>query len=195
MPQKPSSALPRAQSTSSRTKRPEPWKYFISIEDYKKYKNILNKFLNSAPFDQSTLTTVKNLTEKSCTIQNIDIDHIKILLGELKKSLSIFDNSSKAATAYVNIKIAKLMIIVENKIEQDKLNLATEKEKTELAITIRNKIFTSNKKEKSTYYAHKKIAKIPNVESYCFLGMDKLRDISSLIDYKNEEGKCKSFNI
>lgn len=178
-------ATPNCSLTSPVKSKQYPWAVFTTTEDYRIYLDYFKNTLRSSPFDSSSIKEIEDLTndfwdqKKSITY---DIKEVEILLKNLRESLAVFKNSNKAIEAYIEIKITKLMILIENDLIKKKNTLITEKEKNELALSIRNRLFPERAKKPSTYYALKKTASIKNVEAYCFLGKTKLRDLSSVID-------------
>jgi len=86
----------------------------------------------------------------------------------------------KAAKAYIDIQLGKLLIIIHDLKNQIKKTIKDPKEREELILKINEDLFLT-KKSKSRRFDLRNVASIQNVDKYYFLGIELLIDVSRVV--------------
>lgn len=142
------------------------------------------QLLNSAPFKKTTLERIKfissNYGNENFHI-NIDIDNAVSDIKEVLESLTVAKNMDMSAYAIIEIQLGKYMIMVKDAIKHRNKTKATETEKRLLFTKVSDDIFKSIGSSAKRYQLMR-VAKIPNVESYSFLGITRLNSLAIALE-------------
>ena len=161
-----------------------PATFFSSPGEYGSFRSFLSTTINASPFDIETLKSLEDITEHFKEIayeDSLDIDLSEGILTKAIKTIDTYSNLSLAVNAYIEIKIAKLIIMIESQVERTKKSIKSYKEKENYGFLVKEKIFKLFPRRRAKYFYMKKIASINNVEGYCFLGITRLRQMSRFI--------------
>jgi hypothetical protein len=161
-----------------------PATFFTSPDDYISFRSFLSTTIKASPFDVETLKDLEDITEHFREIayeDSLDIGNSEIILNKTIKTIDTYSNLSLAVNAYIEIKIAKLISMIESQTERTKKKIKSYKEKDDYGYFVKNKIFKVYPRRRAKYFYMKKIASINNVEGYCFLGITRLRQLSSFV--------------
>lgn len=174
-----------------------PATFFSSPDEYISFRSFLSTTIDASPFDVETLKALEDITDhfREITYEDaLDIDISEKILNKTIKTIDAYSNLTLSVNAYVEIKIAKLINMIESKTERTKKSIKSFKEKEIYGSFVKDKIFKAYPRRRAKYFYMKKIASINNIEGYCFLGITRLRKLSSFIDYDSLDPIGDIFN-
>ncbi|WP_156955720.1 hypothetical protein [Solidesulfovibrio alcoholivorans] len=155
-------------------------------EDIKSY---IYKKLQEHPLDIDIVTKV---LQQTIDFENTQIDSSKALdeIVKLKNSFEIniikMSNYDKATKAFLDIQTGKLLIIINNALKEIKKFYSKSIDAENERIKLIDKLFKT-KTSKARHYDLMKVAKIPYVENFCFLGIELLVELTRVIpDIKSD---------
>ncbi len=152
----------------------------LQNEDIKLY---IYKKLQEHPLDIDIVTKV---LQQTIDFENIQIDSSQALdeIVSLKNSFEIniikMSNYDKATKAFLDIQTGKLLIIINNALKEIKKFYSKSIDAENERIKLIGKLFKT-KMSKARHYDLMKVAKIPYVENFCFLGIELLVELTRVI--------------
>ena len=154
----------------------------IDLSTEEQIKTYVDEKIKSLPFSKEKIDEAFAITEKYHGIpvdESVNIDNVISLIKSLDESLTISMNLDAAVYAIVSIKRGKLLnILVEMvKLQNKKLEKENRIDFSELVV----KIFPTKYKQ-ARRYALMRVAKIKDAEEFSFLGIEKLIELSRVID-------------
>lgn len=146
-------------------------------EDIKKY---IYKKLQEHPMDLEIVTKVLNKTIDFETIKinsSQGLEELVQLKNSFEKNIVRMTNYDKATKAFLDIQTGKLLIIINNTLKEIKKSHVKATDAEYERIKLIDKLFKT-KQSKARHYDLLKVAKIPFVENFCFLGIELLVELA-----------------
>ena len=149
-------------------------------EDIKSY---IYKKLQEHPLDIDIVTKV---LQKTVNFENLKInssqefDELVNLKNTFETNIIKMSNYDKATRAFLKIQTGKLLVIFENSLKEIKKNAKSRIKAEQERIKLTSKLFVTVK-QKDRHYDLLRVAKIPNVENFCFLGIELLIELARVI--------------
>uniref|UniRef100_I2PWX3 Uncharacterized protein n=1 Tax=Desulfovibrio sp. U5L TaxID=596152 RepID=I2PWX3_9BACT len=155
----------------------------ISSQEEENLNNYLLKKFESYPIDKEALDKVLYLSatyKKSFDFNFDNIGEIISLKTRLELSSNKMEVYDKAAKAYIDIQLGKILIIIHDIINKLKLKVPDPVEREKIILKINEDLFPT-KKSRSRRSDLRNVAAIPNVEKFYFLGIELLIEISRVV--------------
>ncbi|KHK00234.1 hypothetical protein [Desulfovibrio sp. TomC] len=161
----------------------------INTDDRESLKSYIFAKFREYPLDINIIT---NVLQKTYDFENYQInssqelDDIVELKNELEKNIVIMVKHDKAAKAFLDIQTGKLLIIISMALKRIKKNSSTLTEAEQERIKLVDKLFKT-KMSKARHYDLMKVAKIPEIDNFYFLGIELLVELSRVVPEINSE--------
>lgn len=155
----------------------------ISKDEEENLKNyLLNKF-EAYPIDKDALVRVLYLTATHRYNSELGIENIDELVSlkiRLELSSNKMERYDKAAKAYIDIQLGKILILIRDITKKLKNIIKDPVEREKIVLKINENLFPT-KKSKSRRSDLRNVASIPSVEKFYFLGIELLIEISRVV--------------
>ena len=163
----------------------------IDLSTEKQIRAYVDEKIKSSPFSKETIDEAFAITEKyqeAPVDETLNIDNVIAIIDSLDKSLTTLQNLDAAVYAIISIKRGKLLNILVNmvKLHNKKLSKEDRIDFSELV----GKIFPTKYKQ-ARRYALMRVAKMKDAEEFSFLGIEKLIEISRVVDFNSSPHPIK----
>ena len=155
----------------------------INTDDRESLESYIYAKLQEYPLDINVITKVLQKTHDFENFQinsSAELDDLVKLKNDLEINIAKMVNYDKAAKAFLDIQTGKLLIIISNALKRIKKNSSTLTEAEQERIKLVDKLFKT-KMSKARHYDLIKVAKIPEIDNFCFLGIELLVELSRVV--------------
>ena len=154
----------------------------IDLSTEEQIRAYVDEKIKSSSFSKETIDEAFAITEKyheTPVDETLNIDNIIGIIDSLDKSLTTLQNLDAAVYAIISIKRGQLLNILVNRVKLHNKKLSKEN-RIDFSELIEN-IFPTKYKQ-ARRYALMRVAKIKDAEVFSFLGIEKLIEISRVVD-------------
>ncbi len=163
----------------------------IDLSTEKQIRAYVDEKIKSSPFSKETIDEAFAITEKyheAPVDETLDIANVIDIIDSLDTSLTTLQNLDAAVYAIISIERGKLLNILANMVKLHNKKLSKE-DRIDLSELVA-KIFPTKYKQ-SSIYALMRAAKMKDAEKFSFLGIEKLKEISRVVDYNSSPHPIK----
>ena len=163
----------------------------IDLSTEEQIRAYVDEKIGSAPFSKEMINEAFAITDKyhdAPVDETLNIDSVIAIIDNLDRSLTTLQNLDAAVYAIISIKRGKLLNILVKMVKLRNKSLPKESRIDFSELIAR--IFPTKYKQ-ARRYALMRVAKIKDAEEFSFLGIEKLIELSRVIDYNSSPHPIK----